>query len=61
MPAVNKATKYATKKAPPPLLAAMYGKRQTLPSPTAEATAANMKAVREFQCSLFLILSTSFI
>ncbi len=52
MPAVRSAMKYGMKKAPPPLLNAVPGNRQTFPSPMALPTAAMMNAVRLDQRSL---------
>src|SRR5699024_5026512 len=40
------AMRYGTRKAPPPPSYATYGKRQMLPSPTAEPMAAKMKTLR---------------
>jgi len=49
MPAVASATTYATRKAPQPYFAQMYGKRIRFPSPIAEPIAASTKAVRLVQ------------
>src|SRR5699024_1509807 len=52
IPAVNKANKYGMKNAPPPLLYASAGKRQILPSPTAEPIAAKIKPALVPHCDL---------
>ncbi len=59
MPAVSRATRYGTMNAPPPFSYAMYGKRQMLPSPTAEPMAARMNTDRPDQTSLVRTAASS--
>src|SRR5690625_4303405 len=56
IPAVNNANKYGMKNAPPPFAYASAGKRQILPSPTAEPIAANIKPARVPHCERSSIL-----
>src|SRR5699024_5739752 len=46
-PTTRRHRKHTRTKAPPPLSEGMHGKRQMLPSPTAEPVAARMKASRD--------------